>query len=58
MASNFSELLQRAEQLTTDMDSGLELPRIERNLHQLAEAGQRLWFRTSGAVGESADVKA
>lgn len=57
MASNFSDLLQQAEQLTADMDSGWELPRIERNLHQLAEAGQRLWSRTR-ATGETADVKA
>ena len=53
----FSDLLQQAEQLTADMDSGWELPRIDRNLHQLAEAGQRLWSKTR-AAGDSAGVKA
>ncbi|EDO41551.1 predicted protein [Nematostella vectensis] len=56
--SNFSDLLQQAEQLTADMDSGWELPRIDRNLHQLAEAGQRLLSRSSTTAGERADVKA
>lgn len=58
MSSTFGDLLQQAEQLTADMDSGGELPRIELNLHQLAEAGTRLWSRTSGVVSDSADVKA
>lgn len=51
-------MLQQAEQLTADMESGGELPRIERNLHQLAEAGDRLWKKTAGSVGEDADVRA
>ena len=58
MSSSFGDLLQQAEQLTADMDSGWELPRVERNLHQLAEAGQRLWAQTTGAVGDNAAVKA
>lgn len=56
--STFSDLLQQAEQLTADMDTGGDLPRIDLNLHQLAEAGTRLWSRTTGTVGDSADVKA
>ncbi|KXJ26896.1 nuclear pore complex protein Nup93 [Exaiptasia diaphana] len=58
MSSTFGDLLQQAEQLTADMDTGGELPRIDLNLHQLAEAGTRLWSRTSGTVSDSADVKA
>lgn len=58
MSSSFGDLLQQAEQLTADMDSGWELPRVERNLHQLAEAGQRLWSQTTGAAGDNAQVKA
>lgn len=58
MSSSFGDLLQQAEQLTADMDSGWELPRVERNLHQLAEAGQRLWSQTTGVAGDSAQVKA
>ncbi|XP_028392080.1 nuclear pore complex protein Nup93-like [Dendronephthya gigantea] len=56
--SGFGDLLQQAEQLTADIESGGELPRIERNLHQLAEAGDRLWKKTAGGVGEDADVRA
>ena len=55
---NFSDLLHRAEQLTADVDTGTELPRIQRNLPQLAEASQRLLSRTFGGVGETSDVKA
>ncbi|KAK2560702.1 Nuclear pore complex protein Nup93 [Acropora cervicornis] len=58
MSSSFGDLLQQAEQLTADMDTGWELPRVERNLHQLAEAGQRLWAQTTGTVGDNAAVKA
>ena len=58
MDSFFGDLLQRAEQLTADMDTGSELPRIERNLPQLAEAGQRLWSKTATSLSEGADVKA
>lgn len=58
MSSSFGDLLQQAEQLTADMDSGWELPRVERNLHQLAEAGQRLWTQTTSAAGDNAAVKA
>ena len=56
--SGFGDLLQQAEQLTADIESGGELPRIERNLHQIAEAGDRLWKKTAGGVGEDADVRA
>lgn len=55
---NFSELLQQAEQLTADIETGDELPRVRRNLQQIAEAGQRLLDKTSGVLDETTDVKA
>ena len=58
MDSLFGDLLHKAEQLTADMDTGGDLPRIERNLPQLAEAGQRLWSKTAVSLPEGADVKA
>ncbi|XP_065064334.1 nuclear pore complex protein Nup93-like [Rhopilema esculentum] len=58
MDSMFGDLLQRAEQLTADMDTGGDLPRVERNLPQLAEAGQRLWSKTASSLSEGSDVKA
>ncbi|XP_064640294.1 nuclear pore complex protein Nup93-like [Lineus longissimus] len=56
-AEGFSDLLQQAEQLTAEMDTGTDLPRVERNLQQVLEAGQRLWSRTH-AIQDSTDVKA
>lgn len=59
--SSFADLLQRAEQLTSDMDMGGvggELPRIERNLPQLADAAQRLLSRTQTGASDESDVKA
>ena len=69
--SDFSGLLQRAEQLSSEIDrfpatvsaaadSGLaDLPRVERNLRQLMDAGQQLFTKTSKDVHlGSQDVKA
>ena len=58
MDVSFSDLLRRAEQLTADMETGSELPRIERNFPQLAEASNRLLSKTWGNVDEASDVKA
>ncbi|XP_002164359.1 nuclear pore complex protein Nup93 [Hydra vulgaris] len=58
MDISFSDLLHRAEQLTADMETGSELPRIERNFPQLAEASNRLLSKTWGNVDEASDVKA
>ena len=55
---SFSELLQQAERLTADIETGDELPRVRRNLQQIAEAGQRLLDKTSGVLDETTDVKA
>lgn len=56
---SFGDLLQAAEQLTADLDpsAASDLPRVERNLHQIVEAGQQLFAKTSRDVG-SQDVKA
>lgn len=57
-SQNFTALLQQAEQLTADIEDGDALPRVRRNLQQVAEAGQRLLDRTSGVRREDVDVKA
>lgn len=54
--ASFSELARQANLLTSDMDTGSELPRVERNLKQLLEAGQQLWARTAQTGAQ--DVKA
>ncbi len=54
-----SDLLQEAEQLTSDIGGEDELPRVTRNLQQIAEAGQRLLSRTSARLPEDhTDLKA
>lgn len=55
---SLADLLQQAQQLTSDLQTGGELPRVHRNLQQIAEAGQRLLEKTSGFPDESVDVKA
>ena len=55
---NFADLLQQAEELTADIETGEELPRVRRNLQQISEAGQRLLDKTSGVLDETTDVKA
>ena len=75
--SDFSELLQNAEQLTAEFDNapesfgggnvgtgliGSDLPRVDRSLKQLVEAGQQLFSKTkkdhAGITLGSQDVKA
>ena len=75
--SDFSELLQNAEQLTAEFDNvsdtfggtslgtgliGSDLPRVDRSLKQLVEAGQSLFSKTkkdhAGINLGSQDVKA
>lgn len=55
---SLADLLQQAQQLTSELQTGGELPRVHRNLQQIAEAGQRLLEKTSGFPDESIDVKA
>lgn len=57
--AGFTDLLQQAEQLTADIDGEGELPRVERNLRQIVDAGQQLWSRTTQAVSkDTCDIKA
>ena len=53
-----ADLLQGAQQLTADIDTGSELPRVKRNLQQIADASQRLLNRSGVPVDENTDVKA
>ena len=43
----FDDLLQKAEALTTGLNGGAELPRVQRNYQQLLDAGQKLCSKTS-----------
>lgn len=45
--SDFSTLLQAAEQLTTEIEGNEELPRVERSLSQVLEASQELYSRVT-----------
>lgn len=59
MQSNIDELLQKAEKLRAEIDSNVDMPRIERNLKQLAEVGNELWSRTSyNNSRDSCDIRA
>lgn len=55
---DFSDLQQQALQLTADMDTGADLPRVERNLTQILEAGQRLLAKVGPISQDNTDVKA
>lgn len=52
-----SDLLHEAEQLTSEIRDEDELPRVSRNLHQIAEAGSRLLSKHS-IPGEEIEAKA
>ena len=58
------DLVSQAERMTAEISGELSFPRVERNMRQLAEAGQQLWTRTargtaSDPVGRSSsDVRA
>ena len=56
--ADFSDLLSQAQKLGTDIQHDEELPSVQRNLQQIAEAGQRLLSKTAGVVDDSTDVKA
>lgn len=59
MQSNFDELLQKAEKLRAEIDGNVEMPRVERNLKQLAEVGNELWTRTAyNTSRDSCDIRA
>ena len=54
----FGDLLQQAQQLTADMDSGIELPRVDRNLRQISEIAGRMASKAPLVAQESTSVKA
>jgi len=53
----FDDLLQQAEQLSTGLDAAIELPQVQRNFHQILDAGQRLCAKTQQEQ-DNAQVKA
>lgn len=55
---NFGDLLQQAQQLTADMDSGIELPRVDRNLRQISEMAGRMASKAPLVGQESTNIKA
>lgn len=57
---SMDDLVHQAERLTAEIASDSTFPRVERNLKQLAEAGQQLWSRTTQShIGlQNDDVKA
>ncbi len=44
---DFSKILQDAESLTSEIEASTDLPRVQRNLRQVLEAGQLLLNRNS-----------
>nr|CAB3264520.1 nuclear pore complex protein Nup93-like [Phallusia mammillata] len=43
----FSDLLQRAEELSSGLETNLELPHVQRSFQQLLDAGQKLCSKTT-----------
>lgn len=59
--SGLDDLVNQAERLTAEITAGSHsLPRVERNLKQLAEAGNQLWMRNAVASAQrnTVDVRA
>ena len=54
----FGELLQQAQQLTADMDAGVELPRVDRNLRQISEMAGRMASKAPMTGQDTTSVKA
>ena len=54
----FGDLVQQAQQLTADMDSGMELPKVERNLRQISEMAARMASKAPTVGQDVANVKA
>ena len=49
IGGGFGDLLRDAEQLTADVDTGNELPRVDQTLHQIMETSQRTLDQDSTA---------
>lgn len=56
----FGDLVQQAQQLTAQIDSGVELPRVERNLFQILDEAQRMAGRAPAVSthDHTTDIKA
>lgn len=54
--TDFTDLVNEAEQLATEIEGTGELPKIERSLRQVLEASQALWSRVS--VSGAQDIQA
>lgn len=53
----FNDILQQAEKLTAEIDATNELPRVQRNLRQVLEAGQQLLNRASQGITKTSDAE-
>lgn len=54
--ADFTDLLQEAEKLSTDIEGTSELPKVDRSLHQVLEASNALYSRV--AQSGSKDIQA
>lgn len=54
--SDFKNLLQEAEKLTTDIEGAAALPKVDRSLKQVLEASKELYSRV--AQSGSKDIQA
>jgi len=56
---DFSKILQDAEALSCEIEGSTDMPRVQRNLRQVLEAGQLLVNRNArDDPGQSAETKA
>ena len=57
---DFGDLVASAEQLTAEIDGARagDLPRVERSLKHILDAGQSLLGKSSSAPGQGQDAKA
>lgn len=54
--SDFKDLLQEAEKLTTDIEGATPLPKVDRSLKQVLEASKELYTRVAQTGGK--DIQA
>lgn len=55
--ADFTELLQAAERLTTDLEGTSDLPKVNRSLKQVLDASNDLYSRVAQTTG-SKDIQA
>lgn len=56
--ADFSDLQHQAEQLTAEFDTASDLPRVNRNIAQILEAGSRLLSKVAPISQDTTDVRA